>query len=97
MSPEWTIFLGWMTAAGSAGFILMGIDKARAVNRAWRIPEVTFFILAFMGGSFGILLGSSAFRHKTRKVSFMLTILLSAALWLGVLFAVQEAIGVPFG
>lgn len=78
--------LGWLFVSGLAGFILMGVDKARAIDRAWRIPEVTFFTLALFGGAFGVLLGSSIFHHKTHKVSFMGVVILSAVLWLGILF-----------
>ena len=74
----------------------MGIDKARAIDRAWRIPERAFFGLALLGGAFGVLLGSSLFHHKTLKASFMGMTTLSAVLWLGVLFAFQAAFGSPF-
>ncbi len=97
MSPEWTVLLGWMVIAGLSGFILMGIDKARAAEGGWRIPEMTFFTLAFIGGAFGVLLGSSVFRHKTLKASFMGVIFLCTVLWLGILLAVVKATGLPFG
>ncbi len=97
MGPEWTVLLGWVVVAGLSGFILMGIDKARAVEGGWRIPEMTFFTLALVGGAFGILLGSSVFRHKTLKALFMGVIFLCTVLWLGILLAVVEAIGLPFG
>jgi uncharacterized membrane protein YsdA (DUF1294 family) len=97
MNLAWMLLLLWVSVSGLSGFILMGIDKARAVERAWRIPEASFFTLAFLGGTFGILLGSGVFHHKTLKTSFMSLIILSAVLWLGILFEIQRMIGPPFG
>jgi uncharacterized membrane protein YsdA (DUF1294 family) len=83
--------------SGLAGFILMGLDKARAIDKSWRIPEITFFTLAFLGGTFGVLLGSGIFHHKTLKASFMGVIILSAVMWLAILFAFERLAGLPFG
>ena len=53
------------------GFLLMGIDKRKAVKRTFRIPESTLFIVALIGGSLGSLLGMYTFRHKTRHWYFV--------------------------
>jgi uncharacterized membrane protein YsdA (DUF1294 family) len=54
-----------------AGFSLMGIDKRKAVNKLWRIPESTLFIVAIIGGSIGSIIGMRVFHHKTRKWYFV--------------------------
>ena len=51
-------------------FLLMGVDKHRAVRGKYRIPERTLFTFALLGGSAGGLLGMLLFRHKTRKAAF---------------------------
>jgi uncharacterized membrane protein YsdA (DUF1294 family) len=81
--------------SGLAGFILMGVDKSRALDRAWRVPERTFFTLALVGGAFGILLGSGIFRHKTRKSSFIGLILILVILWIAVLTELVRYLGPP--
>jgi uncharacterized membrane protein YsdA (DUF1294 family) len=53
------------------GFWLMGIDKRKAVNKLWRIPESTLFIIAIIGGSIGSIIGMRVFHHKTRKWYFV--------------------------
>lgn len=53
------------------GFSLMGIDKRKAVKRAFRIPEATLFIIALIGGSIGTNIGMYTFHHKTRKWYFV--------------------------
>ena len=75
--------LGWIAAYVACiniiGFILMGMDKAKARKHAWRIAEITFFVVAILGGSLGSILGMYTFRHKTRHwyfVVFMPIILL---------------------
>ena len=51
-------------------YTLMGIDKYNAKHNKWRIPEKSLFLLAFIGGSIGGILGMILFHHKTKKVSF---------------------------
>ena len=51
-------------------FAVMGIDKYKARNGLWRIPEKTLFGLAAVGGSIGGILGMKVFRHKTKHNSF---------------------------
>jgi uncharacterized membrane protein YsdA (DUF1294 family) len=53
------------------GFTLVYLDKRKAVEHAWRIPEKTFFVLGLIGGAAGILIGMYVFRHKTRKAVFI--------------------------
>ena len=56
------------------GFAIMGIDKEKAKRKAWRIPEKTFFLVSFLGGSLGCFLGMRVFRHKTRHWYFVIGI-----------------------
>lgn len=51
-------------------FALMGIDKKRAKEHAWRIPEKTLFLSAIIGGSIGAICGMQFFRHKTKHWYF---------------------------
>ena len=64
------LFLIYLVLINLAAFMSFGIDKSRARNHAWRIPEKTLFLLAAVGGSIGALLGMFFFRHKTRHLSF---------------------------
>jgi len=51
-------------------FFLVKIDKIKAKRHQWRIPERTFFILAFLGGALGVYSGMRLFRHKTKHIYF---------------------------
>lgn len=53
-------------------FILMGIDKKRAIHHQWRIAEKTLFMSAIIGGSIGSIVGMKFFRHKTKHKSFVI-------------------------
>ena len=53
------------------GFLLMGIDKRKAIKHAFRIPEATLFTIALIGGSLGCIAGMYLFRHKTRHWYFV--------------------------
>lgn len=52
-------------------FSLMGIDKRKARMRAFRIPEITLFSSAIIGGSIGAIIGMYFFRHKTKHWYFV--------------------------
>lgn len=84
----------YAAAVNLAGFFLMGIDKRRAIKRAFRIPEATLFVVALIGGSVGSIVGMHLFRHKTRHWYFLygmpLIFALQAALILAALFAPIE-------
>lgn len=52
----------------------MGLDKHKAIKQRYRISELSFFMLAVLGGSIGILLAMMIFHHKTKKMNFVLGI-----------------------
>ncbi|MHA6484266.1 DUF1294 domain-containing protein [Paenibacillus sp. strain BS8-2] len=62
-------------------FILMGWDKNRAKQRGKRrVPEKRIFLLAAIGGAFGVWSGMKMWRHKTQHRSFTVGIPYLAAL-----------------
>ena len=52
------------------GFVIMFIDKKRAIKKKYRIPEKNLFLVALIGGSLWTTLGMEMFRHKTRHWYF---------------------------
>ncbi|MCI8692918.1 MAG: DUF1294 domain-containing protein [Lachnospiraceae bacterium] len=60
----------YIAAINLAGFIIMGVDKKRAVRGAWRISEASLFMTALAGGALGCTLGMQYFRHKTKHWYF---------------------------
>lgn len=55
-------------------FLLMYIDKNRAIKGQWRIPEATLINLSILGGGIGTYMGMYIFRHKTRHPKFTIFI-----------------------
>ncbi len=66
-----TLILVYLIAINFISFAAMGVDKARARKRLWRIPESTLFVLALIGGSIGSIAGMRLFRHKTKHWYFV--------------------------
>jgi len=62
----------YMIVLNLVGFVLMGIDKSRARNHAWRIPEKFLFMVSLLGGSIGTWVGMYVFRHKTKHWYFVI-------------------------
>lgn len=64
------IVAAYLVIMNAVDFVLYAIDKRRAVQGAWRIPEKTLLLTAFVGGALGALLAMHAVHHKTRKWYF---------------------------
>lgn len=58
-------------------FLIMGIDKYLAIKKKYRISEFHLLTLTLFGGSVGSLLGMIIFKHKTKKMKFLIIIPLS--------------------
>ena len=69
-----TVLYTYLIIINAAGFLFMLIDKHRAQENMWRIPERTLMAVTLIGGSFGTLLGMNLFRHKTKKDKFRIGI-----------------------
>ena len=86
----WVLAINPMTAA------TYGLDKRLAQREQWRIPEMTLFLLAFLGGSPGAYVGMRVFRHKTIKgtfrIVFWLIVVLQVALivWIAKIMWTKE-------
>mgnify|MGYP003370093531 CR=1 FL=1 len=52
-------------------FLAMWIDKRKAQKGKWRISEKALFTLVLLGGGLGGIIGMYTFRHKTKKMSFV--------------------------
>lgn len=66
------IYLGIVLVMSVICFAAYGLDKRQAINGGRRVSERTLQILAFLGGWPGALLGQRQFRHKTKKLSFLI-------------------------
>lgn len=51
-------------------FLIYGLDKQKARQNRWRIPERVLLGLAVLGGSVGALAAMWMFHHKTKKMKF---------------------------
>ena len=79
----WQFLFYYLIAVNVLAFVLMGIDKRRAKQNAWRIPEKTLFLPPILGGALGGVAGMRLFHHKTRhwyfKYGFPLLLILQLA------------------
>lgn len=51
-------------------FTAMGLDKKKAIDKKWRIPEKRLFLYVLLGGGVGGTFGMMLFRHKTKHWYF---------------------------
>ncbi len=75
--PQQTIFsmqniIYYFLAINIFGFFIMWLDKQKAKRGSWRIPEKTLFLVTALGGGIGTIAGMYIFRHKTRKLNFVI-------------------------
>lgn len=65
-----TILIYYLVAINVVTFFVYGIDKWKAKQSRWRIPEAALLMLAAIGGSVGALLGMYVWHHKTLHKKF---------------------------
>ena len=68
------LFQIYLIAINLLAFLLFGIDKRRAIQGRWRIPERTLLLASLFGGSLGGLAGMYLFHHKTHKPKFFVSL-----------------------
>lgn len=56
------------------GFLLIMLDKYKAVKNKWRIRENTLIFLGIIGAATGELISMLLFHHKTKKNKFIILI-----------------------
>jgi uncharacterized membrane protein YsdA (DUF1294 family) len=61
-----TVVILYLVIINVVGYVIMGVDKKRAIRGAWRISEASLFFTALLG----CILGMQHFRHKTKHWYF---------------------------
>lgn len=84
----WAWLGSWIVVANLTGWLAMGTDKWLARIGNVRVPEITLWLLASLGGSPGVAIGMWTFRHKTAKTSFRGVLLAVATLQVLVALAI---------
>ncbi len=64
------LLVGYIVIVNICGFLVMGLDKYKAIRNSWRVPEKTLFLFSLIGGSLGTWAGMYFFRHKTKHWYF---------------------------
>ena len=71
MNDNLKIIIIYILAINLITFLTMYIDKKKAKWGKWRIKESTLFTLVLLGGGIGGIAGMYTFRHKTKKLKFV--------------------------
>ena len=66
-----------LAAVNAATFFLFGWDKWMAVRGKRRVPEARLLLFTLAMGAVGAWIGVRVFRHKTRKTSFRIPLVLA--------------------
>ena len=74
-SQQFTLII-YFLAINLIAFFTYGVDKLKSVNGSRRVNEKTLWFLALVGGSVGSLFSMHVFRHKTKKLSFQVVLLI---------------------
>ena len=88
MPPVWLLFLIYLACISLIAVIVTVLDKWKAQNRKWRVPEATLLLLSALGGSLAMLITMRLVHHKTRKKKFMVGIPVILVLQIALIVAV---------
>ena len=90
MPQSFHIIAAYLFLVNLLAFVMYGIDKKRAMQKRFRIPERTLLWMARLGGGVGSWLGIKLFRHKTKHTRFRILVPLWILIWVvGILIAVR--------
>ncbi len=64
------MIIKYLLAINVLTFAVYGVDKWKARQGRWRVPEATLLGFAALGGSAGARVAMQLFRHKTKKNKF---------------------------
>jgi len=70
--PENMYLFSWPITINFFVFFLYWFDKRQSIKNGIRIPNTILYILAITGGIVGSLAGMYCFRHKTKKIIYIL-------------------------
>ncbi|MEJ2242345.1 MAG: DUF1294 domain-containing protein [Candidatus Bathyarchaeota archaeon] len=63
--------LTFLIIVNTISLIIFGLDKIKSIHGKWRIPESRLLLIALLG-PFGSYIGMLLFRHKIRKIKFII-------------------------
>ncbi len=79
----------YLTLINLISFIMMGIDKYKAIKHRYRISEFFLITTGFLGGSVGVITGMVIFKHKLSKIKFRALMPISLCIyWIAILWAI---------
>ena len=71
LSKLYVPFILFAAGMNVVSFLAFWLDKRYAVRQKWRIKESTLFVISILFGAVGAVLGMRVFRHKTKKLGFV--------------------------
>ena len=86
------IFYSCLLSLNVIIFLIYGYDKHQAKKVGMRIPEIVLHLMALMGGSPGSLLGQLTFRHKIKKMKFIIVFWAIVVLQVIVIYVLRDYI-----
>ena len=79
-------FTIYLISINIIAFLIILIDKRRAIKKKWRIPENNLLLISLLGGCFGMYISMYLYHHKTKKLKFKL-VLIFCFIWLYFIFS----------
>lgn len=80
------LIIAYTAFINTIAYFAIKIDKRRAEKKMWRASEKTLQLLSLFGGFIGSSIAMKIYRHKTKKISYLLMHLIIVILWITVLF-----------
>ena len=77
--------LVYLAVINLATYAAFEVDKRRAIQREWRLPERLLLGLALIGGSIGAVAAQRRLRHKTLKQPFASELMMIVGLQAGIM------------
>jgi len=86
LKPDWRWVAGFASVVNVLAFYAYAVDKRRAWEKLWRLPEARLHFVALIGGWPGAFLAQRNYRHKCSKLGFQMVFWFTVLLYQGTAF-----------
>ena len=86
------IVLSYFFIINTIAYIIYAYDKRQAIKNNYRVSEQFLLVLVVGGGMFGALLSMIMYRHKIKKVTFIVKYIIASVAFLFLLITYNQKI-----
>lgn len=86
------ILMSYFLGMNSLTYIIYAYDKKQAIRGNYRVSEQFLLLLVVVGGMFGAILSMIVYRHKIKKMTFLIKYIIASIVFVYLLVVYNQKI-----